>query len=329
MSSYTKPDGKIRAFALVSVLVLVSVLSLVALEFSQRSVLHLRMTMNYAQSKKASSYAFGGYQAALSLLMNDANDYDGPGDMWFGDLPAVPFGSGFVSVRIEDELARFNVAKLVTEYGFEDKRRATMLSRLFEELAVETSLVNALVDWQDSDDLPLTDGAEAAFYASRTPPSAPRNKPMLSAGEILIVKDFDRDLFFLPPSRRSVTALEELSPLSEYVTVYGEGKFNINTAPVPVLQCLSADMDRSIAEDIAKRRESEHFAKIEDLKEVESVSDVLYDEISSLITVKSAVFRIEATGSVSAAGGEISQTVTAVVTRQGTGVRVVYFNRSL
>jgi general secretion pathway protein K len=329
MSLYTKPDRKVEAFALVSVLVLVSVLSLVALEFSQRSVLHLRTTMNYAQSKKASSYAFGGYQAALSLLMNDTNDYDGPGDVWFGDLPAVPFGSGIVSVRIEDEQARFNVTKLVTEFGFEDKRRATMLSRLFEELAVEPRLVDGLVDWQDSDDLSLPDGAEAAYYASRTPPSAPRNKPMLSAGEILVVRDFDRDLFFLPPARRSVTALEGLSALSEYVTVYGDGKLNINTAPVPVMQCLSADMDRSIAEDIAKRREKEPFGKIEDLKEVESVSDVLYDEISSLITVKSAVFRVEAAGTVGAPGGEISEVVTAVVTRQGTGVRVVYFNRSL
>jgi len=317
------------AFALMSVLVLVSVLSLVALEFSQRSVLHLRMTMNYAQSKKASSYAFGGYHAALSLLMNDTNGYDGPGDMWYGDLPAVPFGSGTVTVKIEDEQGRFNVAKLVTEFGFEDKRRIAMLSRLFEELALETRLIDALVDWQDTDDLSLPEGAETAYYASLTTPSAPRNKPMLSPGEILTVGEFDRDLLFLPPAKRSVTASDELLSLSEYVTVYGDGKFNINSAPVPVLQCLSADMDRSIAEDIAERRETAPFEKIEDLKEIESVSDVLYDEISSLITVKSSVFRVESAGRVNVPGGEISETVTAVVTRQGMGVKVVYFNRSL
>jgi general secretion pathway protein K len=241
----------------------------------------------------------------------------------------VPFGSGSVSVRIEDEQGRFNVAKLVTEFGFEDKRRSTMLSRLFDELALETRLVDALVDWQDTDDLPLPNGAEATYYASLTPSSAPRNKPMLSAGEILSVRDFDRDMLFLPPSKRSVTASEELLPLSQYVTVYGDGKFNINSAPIPVLQCLSADMDRSIAEDIAAKREQGSFEKIEDLKEVESVSDVLYDEISSLITVKSAVFRIEATGRVGVPGGEIAETVTAVVIRQATGVKVVYFNRSL
>jgi general secretion pathway protein K len=329
MSLFKKRNAKAGAFALVSVLVLISVLSLVALEFSQRSVLHLRMTMNYAQSKKASAYAFGGYHAALSLLMNDSNGYDGPGDMWYGDLPAVPFGSGSVTVRIEDEQARFNVAKLVTEFGFEDKRRTAMLARLFEELALETSLVDGLVDWQDSDDLPLPGGAETAYYASLAPPSAPRNRPMLSPGEILTVREFDRDLLFLPPAKRSVTASEELLSLSEYVTVYGDGRFNINSAPVPVLQCLSADMDRSIAEDIVARRAAAPFEKIEDLKEVESVSDVLYDEISSLVTVKSTVFRVESSGRVNAAGGEITETVTAVVTRQGLGVKVVFFNRSL
>jgi general secretion pathway protein K len=329
MSLYRKADGRIGAFALVSVLVLVSILSLVALEFSQRSTLHLRMTMNYAQSKKASALAYGGFQAALSLLVNDTNGFDGPGDLWYGDLPAVPFGSGSVSVRIDDEQGRFNLTKLVTEYGFEDKRRATMLSRLFEGLDLDERLVHALVDWQDADDLPLADGAESAYYASLTPPAAPRNKPMLSPGEVLSVKGFDRDIFFLPPSARTVTASEELLALGEYVTVYGDGRVNINTAPVPVLQCLSADMDRSIAEDIVRRREEGAFERIEDLKEVETVSDVMYDEISPLITVKCAVFRIVATGAVGSSGGGITELVTAVVVRQGSGVKVVYFNRSL
>jgi general secretion pathway protein K len=316
---------RLRAFALISVLILVSILSLVALEFSQRSALHLRMTNNYSQAKKALYYAYGGYQAALSLLMNDTNGYDGPGDMWYGPLTPVPFGTGSIAVRIDDEQSRFNVRKLVTEFGFEDKRRSAMLSRLFEKLAVEPSLIGGLVDWQDSDDLPVPDGAEASYYNSLSPPYAPTNRPLLSIGEILNVRGFERDLFFLSPASRSPLASEELAPLSDYLTPYGDGKININTAELPVLISLSADMDEFIAREVIAKRVEGPFERIEDLKQVETVSNVLYDEISSLITVKSDAFRITSTGY--AAG--FTEVVTAVVVRRGAGVRVVYFNRSL
>ncbi|MCK5094435.1 MAG: hypothetical protein KAR18_06910, partial [Spirochaetes bacterium] len=79
MSIFRRSENKIGAFALISVLVLISILSLVALEFSQRTGINLTMTVNYADSKKALYVAYGGYQAALSLLIKDTNDYDGPG----------------------------------------------------------------------------------------------------------------------------------------------------------------------------------------------------------------------------------------------------------
>jgi hypothetical protein len=58
---------------------------------------------------------------------------------------------------------------------------------------------------------------------------------------------------------------------------------------------------------------------------VESVTDVLYDEIESLISVKSNTFRITAEG----ISNQIVQRIDAVVLRQSKGFRVVYFTRSL
>jgi general secretion pathway protein K len=325
MFSSKKPKKTVRAFALISVLVLISILSLFALEFSQRSGINLKMTVNYAQSKKALYYAYGGFQAALSVLKFDDNDYDGPGDFWYGALPPIPFGDGVITVSIDDEKSRFNLQYLITSNELADKRRSVMLGRMFEVLSIESNLVDGIVDWQDGDEEEQPYGAEFSYYLLNSPPYEPRNERILTTGELLVIKGFDRDIFFLPPTSRSPIAREELRPLDQYVTVYGDGKININTADMPVLMSLSEDMDEFIAEDIIEYREENHFEKLDDLKKVESLSDILYDEISSLITVKSNVFRITSTGT----SGRLTRKITAVVQRESRGFKVVYYNRSL
>ncbi|MGQ9614914.1 MAG: type II secretion system minor pseudopilin GspK [Spirochaetota bacterium] len=317
--------GLFRAFALISVLVLVAVLSTIALEFSRRSGIGLRMAINYADSKKAYFYAFGGYKAALALLMTDRNNYDGIGDPWYGGLPTIPIDNGSIVVTIEDEKARYNVKKLITDYGIEDRRRRSMLERIFQFLEIEPELIDGITDWQDSDDYPMPMGAESQYYNSQTPPYEPRNAPILTLGELILVRDVTRELYFMPPSRLSQSVQNELQPLSHYLTVYGDGMININTAELPILIGLSKDIDRSIAEDIISYREAQAFEKPEDLKNVDSITDSLYDEIASLITVRSDLFRITSSGKC----GEFICTITAVVLRGSRGVRVVYFSRSL
>lgn len=311
-------------FAVVAALVLTALLSLLALEFSRRSSIGLRMAVNAAQARKAYYYALGGYRVALRVLLLDDNEYDGPGDPWHDQLPPIPFGEGSVQISVEDEQSRFNLSRLVTDYGERDARSAVMLERLLQELAIDPVMVNALVDWQDADEQPLSGGGEASLYAAKRPPYRPPNRRMLTVGESLLVEGMDRDLLFAPPSARSPAGDRELGPLSEYVTVYGNGRINVNTAGIPVLLTLSRDIDLATARDIIDRREQQPFRSLEELRELDSMSDTLFDEIDSLITVKSDIFRVRVSGSI----GSIVRTVEAVVSREGGRIRVVYFNRS-
>jgi general secretion pathway protein K len=313
------------AFALMSVFVLVTALSFVVLEFTRSSSINLRMAINASEAKKAQYYAFGGYKTALTILKLDTNAYDGPGDFWYGELPPIPFEDGVIAVTIEDELSRFNIQELITENGIEDKRRRVMLERMFDVLFLDKAVIDAIVDWQDSDEVPQGTGAESYFYSARKPSYKVRNSPMMTTGELLLVKDIDREMLFLPPSARTSQVPEGYGSLNDYLTVYGDGRININTARFPVLLSLSQDMDESTVVDILDYRQDNVFERADDLKNVESVSAILYDEIAPLITVKSDVFRITATGT----SGRFMRTITAVVLRNGGGFRVVYFNRSL
>ncbi len=71
---------------------------------------------------------------------------------------------------------------------------------------IDPDVADAIFDWLDPDDEPRPDGAEADYYEGLNPPYSPRNGPVASIGELLLVRgvtprvlfgedaDFDRVL---------------------------------------------------------------------------------------------------------------------------------------
>ncbi len=81
----------------------------------------------------------------------------------------------------------------------------------------------AIVDWRDVDDNPEPRGAESSFYASLNPPYPCKNAPFETVEELLLVRGIDFDFYL---------------KFKEFVTVFGDGKVNLNTAASQVLQAL-------------------------------------------------------------------------------------------
>ena len=103
-----------------------------------------------------------------------------------------------------------------------------MLERIFESFYMDSSRIDAITDWQDTDSDPQGfGGAEAYHYNVQSPSYEIRNGPILTLGELLLLKDLDREMLFLPPSSLSPMVPEGYEPLYEYLTVYGDGKINI------------------------------------------------------------------------------------------------------
>ena len=316
---------KYKGFALITSLILISLLSILTFDFAHKNKLDFVMSLNRVLSKKAEYYAYSGYNLALAILFKDTNGYDCFSDVWAQNIPAIPVGDGIVNFTIEDEKSKFNVNKLISLYGVEDKRREAMFRRILRLLRINENIVYSLADWEDKDSNVLKGGAEGNYYMSLENPYKPFNTTFITVGEVLLVKDFTWDYYFLSPDRREIELNNKYKALKDYITVYGDGLININTASIPVLCSLSRDLTESVAEDIINYRNEHPFEKKEDLKNVETISDLLYDEIDSLITVKSNIFRIRIRASMS----DIVQVIDAVVMRQSRGVRVVYFSRSI
>ncbi|MDD5729623.1 MAG: general secretion pathway protein GspK [Candidatus Omnitrophica bacterium] len=125
-----------------------------------------------------------------------------------------------------------------TRYGLIDEERkininkadrqvvARLFSLLFsfdETQALE--LAATIEDWRDPDSQPVIPfgSAEDPFYTALTHPYGAKNSDIEVLEELLLVKGMTKDMF---------------DKIKDYLTVYGSGKVNINTASKKVLMAL-------------------------------------------------------------------------------------------
>ncbi len=84
------------------------------------------------------------------------------------------------------------------------------------------SLVEAVLDWRDTDDKPRTLGAERAWYASERR-SGPRNGVLLAVEELALIRGFDDQL---------------METVRRTLTTRGDGRLSLEAAPLEVLAAL-------------------------------------------------------------------------------------------
>jgi len=90
-------------------------------------------------------------------------------------------------------------------------------------------LAACIIDWRDEDsELTTPDSAEDSHYRNQEFSYGAKNGPFEVLEELLLVKGMTQDLFEV---------------LKNYITIYGSGKVNINTASAPVLFALGFSAD--------------------------------------------------------------------------------------
>jgi general secretion pathway protein K len=172
--------------------------------------------------------------------------------------------------------------------------------------------VSALLDWLDADDVTRLDGAENLYYQGLAHPYECGNGPFLTIGQIHLVKGLNKG----DPAGKGTG-----KGLQDALTIYSDGKININTAPRAVLQGLDNEIDGALADAIIEYRKNDDFVTINDLRNVPGMHDQLLGRIRSLISVKSAAFSIEAEGK---ANGAVAR-ITAVLQRKGEETTLLYW----
>jgi general secretion pathway protein K len=309
--SAAAPSPGEQGIALLVVLLTITLLTIVVVEFTQSAQVETHFAVSARNALQAFYLARSGMNVAEALLVLDAqlNHNDSNDDVWARPMPPLPVGDGTAVMRVQDEGRRLNLNAMLRDGRVVPARRR-VFERLFEVLGADKRVLAAIVDWLDADSEPGSDppGAEQPYYLAVTPPVVVRNGPMLTIRELLQVRGMTPTLF---------------TRLEEFVTVLPSSdlKVNVNTAPAEVLYALSDGLlaDPGVVDRLIATRREAAFTTPSTLKDVPGWSEALGPGEAGAtgggadyVDTKSTFFRIDAVGQVN----DVARGIVALVKRE-------------
>ena len=284
--------------ALITVILIISILVAATLELNRSSRADIYHAANISDGTKLTYIAKSGFYGAAAMLINSKNSHETLRDDWanaqvLSAQSKALFTNGYFMVRIEDEKGKIPLNKLVTG-GLVNADIKNMLLLLLKQPEFKLNereaaeIVDAIIDWMDDDDAITGAGAESSYYASLATPYAAKNAPLDCIEELLMIRGITNELF---------AGTKEKPALGQLVTIYGTGAVSINTAPKMVLRALSPDITVEWADkmDEYRRSKSNDLSSVDWYKKVSGMGNVAIKP--ELIDVaKSNYFRIYATG---------------------------------
>ena len=289
-----------RGFALIAVLLVLTLLGVIGTEFAYSMRLEASMVRSYRDGVIALNLAEAGVQQAIREILTQAALVGNPDDepltfyrTALDRLPRLPreavsLGPGQFSYRITDEESRIDLNLSRPD------RVDRLLTVLGMEKQVRDTVVESLQDWQDADEDHRLNGAESEDTYLKLPvPYRSRNGPLEDIRELLQIHGVTPEIYY---------GQDRTPPLRDFVTVHGSPQININTASATVLKAVGLS-DAEVSEIEQTRRAIPYV-----------VVPGKYSGFGFSTTTQT--FRVEAEGLVA---GEPATRVIAVVRRQSDG----------
>ncbi len=235
-----------RGVALMLVLWLVVVLGALAAGVVAAARSEVRVLVNVRSRSVARYAAESGIVAAAVRLTELVQAAETPRDqaLVFGqldgllhDLGEVPLGAGRFQVAVADLNARIDLNNA-------DEQTLLGLFRQFVDASEARALVDALQDWKDQDEERREYGAEIDAYLGMGSPFVPPNRPMLRLDELTRIAGFTDSI---------------ADAIAPFVTIWSDGRVNINTAPEPVLAAVVGIGPAGAAAIVSGRERGEVF----------------------------------------------------------------------
>jgi general secretion pathway protein K len=256
-----------RGVALITALLVVSLVTVIAVAMATRQHIDVRLTGNLLHGEQAYAYALAAESWARVILRRDDNesDHDSLDEDWATALPPITVEGGQVSGKIEDLQGRFNINNLVLQDGKASEADVAYFRRLSEILKLEPKLTDALLDWIDADiNVRFPDGAEDENYLSASSPYRTANRPLVSTSELRLVAGFDQNTVRL---------------LEPYVTALpARTHINVNTASPVVLQALHKDFTQSDVDALITGRGETGYQTVQDFMGLDALAGRKLDE---------------------------------------------------
>jgi general secretion pathway protein K len=286
-----------RGIALITVLLIISILIAVSVELNRSSRAEIFEAANISDGIKLTCIAKSGFYAGAALLVNSSGNVVSLRDDWaktetLAEKSQKFFPDGYFVVNIEDEMGKIPLNKLVNGNEYNPDIKEILIRLLSQpEFSLDerraTDIVDAIKDWIDADNEVTGGGAESSYYTTLNPPYPAKNAPLDCIEELLMVKGITKEL---------IIGTKEKPGIGRYVTVYGDGFININTAPQMVLRSLSPNISSDVAEKMDEYRKSAGNDLTNSLwyQQVPGLAGVIIKP--GLIAIRSNYFKISSSG---------------------------------
>lgn len=211
-------------------------------------------------------------RAAAEVSTEEASAYNALKDPWSSNEQVFKDASLGDSVySIKYTVTDTESGEKSIRYGLIDEERKININTASREVLVNffeivgktssseaSGIAASMVDWRDTDDTPLENGAEDGYYMSLRPPYPCKNEGFQVQEELLLVKGVTRQIF---------------DSVKDEITICGSGAVNINTADESVLRSLG--ISGALVDKIIQ------FRKGDDGKEA-TEDDGVFDDVSTI-----------------------------------------------
>lgn len=244
-----------QGIALITILVMVALATIIAATIAKRQTHTFENTAYLMRQNQALYYAKSAEAFLAEILVQDHNNganVDHLQETWAQPMPVFPVEDGFVSGELKDESGKFNLNSLLNSDGTENPQTKLFFEKLLVRVGLPAELSQAVIDWQDADDLTTgAMGAESNYYQGLPNGYLAANTQFHQIEELKQVRGFEGDKFAL--------IAPYVSALPDTAT-----KININTAPALVLAALDEKIDVNTVDAALKAKQAklEHFSNV-------------------------------------------------------------------
>jgi general secretion pathway protein K len=288
-----------KGVALIMVLWVITLLSVIAFEFSYAMRTEVKIVANYQEELQLYALAEGGVERAIAELIYKhdprvrnkrkilkSEDFPPEKKEWVTDGRAyrLPFDQGACEVKVMGEAGKINI-NLVSE---------SALRKIITNLGLEGEprdiVVDSILDWRDPDDFQRLNGTENNYYQSLPEPYDCKNGNLDSIEELLLVRGVTPELFYGKKGTLPAEGEKEKnnrSGMKDIFSVYAMGEqVDINSAPFEVLR-FALGIPSETARLIIKVREEKGFENQRDLIQRVPELGPFFAEISRFILFQS------------------------------------------
>ncbi len=305
------PKDEKGGVALILVIWIIVMLMAIVGEFSYSMRTELNILRNFNEEEIAYQLALAGIERAkFEILSVKESSYvymNEEGILAFEDGDENPvrkgeLGNSTFSYVITDENAKLNI----------NKAPLSQLKPFIRNTGVDITevdtIVDSIIDWRDTNDLHMLNGAEEDYYRSLENPYSCKDGPFDAVDDLLLVKGVTEEIFYGTAERERDDDDDDdqqvYDGIAQYITTWGSGKININTASANVLEAVLGSQK---AEEIISQRE---------------IAPITSPQSGGM--VRSFFFTVISTGT--AGDDKIKREIKTTLRQRGKQLEVVYWN---